>query len=53
MVAGKLDCHVCKHVLTAGGATCAAAIATWAHVRMLGDMLIIGSALCSRAAHRF
>jgi hypothetical protein len=40
-------------VLNAGGATRAAAIATWACVRMCGDVLIVGSALLSRAARRF
>ncbi len=49
----KLDCHVCKGVLNAGGATHAAAVATWARVRMRGDVLIVGSALCSHAAHHF
>ncbi len=47
---GKLDCRVCKRVLNAGGATRAAAIATWACVRMRGDVMIVGSAICSRAA---
>ncbi len=50
---GKLDCHACKRVLNARGATCAAAIATWTRVRMHGDVLIDGSVLCSRAARRF
>jgi hypothetical protein len=50
---GKLDCHVCERVLNAGGATCAAAVATWACVCMRGDMLIVGSALRSRAARPF
>ncbi len=47
---GKLDCCVCKRVLNAGGATLAATAAIWACVRMRGDMLIVGSALCSHAA---
>ncbi len=50
---GKLDCHACKRVINAGGATRAAAIATWACIRMHGDMLIVGSALHSCAARRF
>jgi hypothetical protein len=37
-------------VLNAGGATHAAAVATWARVRMRGDVLIVGSALRSHAA---
>jgi hypothetical protein len=49
----KLDCRVCERVLNAGGATCAAAVATWACVCMRGDALIFGSALCSHAACRF
>ncbi len=40
-------------MLTAGGAPCAAAVATWACVRMRGDVLIVGSALRSRAACHF
>ncbi len=40
-------------MLNAGGATCAAAVATWACVRMHGDVLIIGSARRSRAAGPF
>ncbi len=50
---GKLDCHVRERVLNAGGTTCAAAVATWACVRMRGDVLIVGSVLRSRAAHCF
>ncbi len=50
---GKLDCCVCKRVLNARGATHAATVATWACVRMCGDMLIVGSVLCSCAARRF
>ncbi len=49
----KLDCCVCKRVLNTGCATCAAAVATWACVHMRGDVLIVGSALCSRAARHF
>ncbi len=49
---GKLDCCVCECVLNAGVATCAATVATWACVRMCGDVLIVGSALRSCAAHR-
>jgi hypothetical protein len=49
----KLDCHVCERVLNAGGATHAAAVATWACVRMHGDVLIVGSVLRSHAARRF
>ncbi len=40
-------------MLNAGGATHAAAVATWACVRMHGDVLIVGSVHCSHAAHRF
>ncbi len=36
-----------------GGATQAAAIATWALVRTRGDVLVGVAALCSRAARRF
>ena len=44
---------MCKRVLNAGGATHAAAVDTWACVRMHGDVLIVGSVHCSHAAHRF
>ncbi len=44
---------MCEHVLNAGGATHAATVATWAHVCMHGDVLFVGSALCSCAAGRF
>jgi hypothetical protein len=50
---GKLDCRVCKCVLNAGGATCAAAVATWDCVCMRGDVLILGSVLHSCAARCF
>ena len=42
-------------MLNAGGAICAATVVTWACVRICGDddVLIIGSALRSRAARRF
>jgi len=47
---GKLDCRVHKRVLNAGGAICAAAVATWACVLMCGGVFIVDSALCSCAA---
>ena len=50
---GKVAYRECKCVLNARGATCAAVIATWACVRMHGEVLIVGSALCSHAACRF
>ena len=50
---GKLDWRAHKCVLNAGGAICAAAVVTWACVLMCGDVLIVGSALRSRAARRF
>ena len=40
-------------MLYAGGANCAAVVATWARVHMRGDMLIVGSALRSLAACHF
>ncbi len=40
-------------MLNAGGATCAASVATWARVHMCGDVLNIGSACGSRAARHF
>jgi hypothetical protein len=48
-----MDCRDCDLVLMEGGATWAAAIATWALVCMQGDVLVDVAALCSRAAHRF
>ena len=44
---------MCKRELNAGGATHAAAIATWACVQMHGDVLIVGSARRSPAARHF
>ncbi len=44
---------MCERVLNAGGATHAAAIATWACVQMHGDVLIVGSARRSPAARHF
>jgi hypothetical protein len=49
----KLGCCVCKHVINAGGAICAAAVATWVCVCMRGDLFIVASALCSCAARCF
>ena len=50
---GALDCRACDLVLMEGGATWAAAIATWALVCMQGDVLVGVAALRSRAARRF
>ena len=36
---GTLDCCTCDLVLMEGGATCAAAVATWALVHVRGDVL--------------
>ena len=45
---------VCDLVLLDGGATHAAAVATWDWVRARGDVLVGGvAAFCSPAAHRF
>ncbi len=48
-----LDCCACDLVLMEGGATHAAAVATWALVRTRGDVLVGVAALRSRAARRF
>jgi hypothetical protein len=50
---GTLDCHTCDLVLMEGGATRAAAIATWALVRTQGDVLVGVAALRSRTTRRF
>jgi hypothetical protein len=47
---GALDCRACDLVLMEGGATWAAAVATWALVCMQGDVLVGVAALRSRAA---
>ena len=43
-----MDCRARDLVLMAGGATRAAAVATWALVRARGDVLVGVAALCSR-----
>ena len=50
---GALDCCTHALVLIAGGATRTAAVATWALVRVQGDVLVGVAALRSCAAHRF
>ena len=50
---GALDCCTRDLVLMAGGATRAAAVATWALVRAQGDVLFGVAALRSFAAHCF
>jgi hypothetical protein len=50
---GALDCRARDLVLMEGGATRAAAVATWALVCMQGDVLVGVAALHSRAACRF
>jgi hypothetical protein len=50
---GALDCCARDLVLMEGGATRAAAIATWALVCMQGDVLVGVGVLRSRAARRF
>jgi hypothetical protein len=50
---GALDCCARDLVLMEGGATRAAAIATWALVRTRGDVLVGVAVLGSRAARRF
>ncbi len=50
---GALDCCACDLVLMEGGATWAAAIATWALVCTQGDVLVDVVVLHSRAARRF
>ncbi len=50
---GALDYCAPDLVLMEGGATWAAAVATWALVRMQGDVLVGVAALLSRAACRF
>jgi hypothetical protein len=50
---GALDCCACDLVLMEGGATRAAAVATWALVCTQGDVLVGVAALHSRAARRF
>jgi hypothetical protein len=52
-VGGTLDCRACDLVLMEGGATQAAAIATWALVCTRGDVLVGVAALQSRATLRF
>jgi hypothetical protein len=47
---GALDCCACDLVLMEGGATWAAAIATWALVCTQGDVLVGVAALRSRVA---
>ena len=50
---GTLDCRTRDLVLMEGGATRAAAVATWARVRARGDVLVGVAALLSRATRRF
>ena len=50
---GALDCCTRDLVLMEGGATWAAAVATWALVHARGDVLFGVAALRSRAARRF
>jgi hypothetical protein len=50
---GALDCRARDLVLMEGGATQAAAVATWALVRVQEDVLVGVVALCSRAARCF
>ncbi len=50
---GALDCCARDLVLMEGGATWAAAVATWAWVRAQGNVLVGAAALRSRAACRF
>ncbi len=50
---GALDCRACDLELMEGGATQAAAVATWALVCTRGDVLVGVAVLRSRAAHRF
>ena len=50
---GALDCRTRDLVLMEGGATRAAAVATWALVRARGDVLFGVAALRSCAARRF
>ncbi len=50
---GTLDCCARDLVLMEGGATRAAAIATWALVRTQGDVLVGVAALRSHATLRF
>ena len=48
-----MNCRTCDLVLTEGGATWAAAVATWALVRARGDVLFGVAALRSLAARHF
>jgi hypothetical protein len=50
---GTLDCRTRDLVLMEGGATFAAAVATWALVRARGDGLVVVAALRSRMTRRF
>jgi hypothetical protein len=50
---GTLDCRARDLVLMEGGATRAAAVATWALVRARGDVLVGVAALRSRTTRRF
>ena len=50
---GTMDCRARDLVLMAGGATRAAAVATWALVRARGDVLLGVAALRSRTTLRF
>ena len=50
---GTLDCRTCDLVLMEGGATRAAAVATWALVRARGDVLFGVAALRSLTTRRF
>jgi len=50
---GTLDCCTHDLVLMEGGATCAAAVATWALVRARGDVLFGVAALRSLTTRRF
>ena len=50
---GTLDCRTHDLVLMEGGATRAAAVATWALVRARGDVLFGVAALRSLTTHRF
>ena len=50
---GTLDCRTCDLVLMEGGATRAAAVATWALVRAQGDVLFGVVALRSHSTRHF
>ncbi len=50
---GTLDCCTHDLVLMEGGATRAAAVATWSLIRTQGDVLVGVAALRSRTTRRF